>query len=518
MNTVHDLFGTGPNEPFRYLTVDSRTVGEGDVFVALAGGQQHGLAYAKQALNQKAVAVVCDLDEASACGHEFNELVFGDARVFAVEGLRARLGLLASQAYDHPSRQMHMIGVTGTSGKTSIVHLITQWLTSMGMNTGSIGTLGWGVGNQLRTQSGLTTPDVCAVHTHLANMLGEGAQTVAMEVSSHALDQGRVDEVAFDFAAFSNLSRDHLDYHEDMQAYGKAKAKLFDVASLRHAVINTDDAFGSMLYDSLCERRPSLPLTALHVHQTNDAAPTIAAGMVVASNIKHDAQGVAFDVHVGDDVHHVRTSLLGEFVVHNVLMAVTCLAAMGFDWAHLVKHSGCLHTVPGRMQRVVTEGSQHKPLVLVDYAHKPEALRQALHSVRVHTQGRVVCVFGCGGDRDSGKRPEMARMAELLADQVYVTDDNPRHEDADQIIADIMRGFEAPESVYVKRDRRKAIAAAIHGAQVGDVVVIAGKGHERTQEIRGVKYPFDDVAVATEVLDEWLADGEAKPSSMVVES
>lgn len=503
MMTVHDLFGTGPHEPFRYLSVDSRTVGEGDVFVALAGGQQHGLAYAQQALNQKAVAVVCDFDEASACGHEFNELMFGDARVFAVEGLRARLGAFASRAYGHPSRQMRMVGITGTSGKTSVVHLMTQWLMQMGVNAGSIGTLGWGVNNQLRTQSGLTTPDVCAVHAHLADMQGEGAQTVAMEVSSHALDQGRVDQVHFGVAAFNNLSRDHLDYHSDMDAYGLAKAKLFDVPSLSHAVINMDDAFGRVLHESLRERRPELTLVGLRV-QPGDAPVAMEDGTVLASNVRHGIDGVAFDVHVNGAVHSVQTSLLGGFVVPNVLMAAACLVALGHEWADVVKHADALQTVPGRMQRVRVENDADAPVVLVDYAHKPEALRQALESVRVHVEGRVICVFGCGGDRDAGKRPEMAAIAESLADQVFVTDDNPRQEDGDQIVADIMRGFTQPQQVCVQRDRAHAIADAVSAACAGDVVLIAGKGHERTQEVRGVKYPFDDASVAEQTLTDWV--------------
>jgi UDP-N-acetylmuramoyl-L-alanyl-D-glutamate--2,6-diaminopimelate ligase len=308
-----------------------------------------------------------------------------------------------------------------------------------------------------------------------------------MEVSSHALDQGRVDGVHFDVAVFTNLTRDHLDYHGDMQAYGAAKAKLLAWPGLRAAVVNLDDAYGR-------ELRAALPAGTHTIGLSSRGAQAD----VRAENVLLDAAGIGFDLIVGDERASVQSPLLGRFNVDNLLAVAGALHALGETAEVIASTLSRLQPVAGRMNRL--GGDNAMPLVVIDYAHTPDALEQALSSLRAHAQGRLVCVFGCGGERDVGKRPQMAAIAEAGADLVIVTDDNPRGEDGDAIVADILKGFSRPEVALVQRDRAAAIARAIGTASASDIVLIAGKGHEAWQDIAGVQHPFDDTEVARTAL------------------
>ena len=406
------------------------------------------------------------------------------------------MGGMADRFHGAPSHAMTMVGVTGTSGKTSTVQMIAQALQLRGRRSGTVGTLGAGLYGRAQA-TGFTTPLVLQTHELLADLRDAGADAVAMEVSSHALDQGRVDAVHYDVAVFTNLTRDHLDYHGDMAAYGAAKAKLFAREGLRAAVVNLDDAFGV----ELMTRLPGT-LRAIGTSTRGNAQAPVRAEKVVL-----DAGGIAFDLVVPGDQggtplesvrHAIRSPLLGRFNIDNLLAVAGVLHALGAVDADIAGVLPRLEPIPGRMNRL--GGAGGLPLVVVDYSHKPDPLQQALQSLRGHLHGRLFCVFGCGGERDRGKRPQMARIAEELAEVVIVTDDNPRGEDGDAIVADIVAGFERPDEAIVERDRRRAIERAIGDAGPDDIVLIAGKGHEPYQEVAGVKHPFDDSAVAREAL------------------
>ena len=463
------------------LVMDSRRIEPGDAFVAIAGFGTHGLAFVEQAKEKHASAILFDASKPSA-EHP------APADAIGVPELRARMGGMADQFHGRPSAAMTTIGVTGTSGKTSTVQLLAQALESRGVRSGTIGTLGAGLYGQA-VPTGFTTPLVLQTHALLAELRDAGAQAVAMEVSSHALDQGRVDAVHFAIGVFTNLTRDHLDYHGDMETYGAAKAKLFAWPGLRAAVINLDDDYGRRLYASLPRGLQGIGVSA----RGADVADIRAADIVL------DASGMAFDLHIGGETRRVRSPLLGRFNVDNLLVVAGVLQAMGEGVDAIVDALQKLQPIPGRMNRL--GGHDGLPLVVVDYSHKPDPLEQALQSLRGHLRGRLTCVFGCGGERDTGKRPQMAAIAERLADKVVVTDDNPRGEDGDAIVADILRGFEKPAAVIVQRDRAAAIARAVGEAGPDDIVLIAGKGHETYQDVAGVKHPFDDSVQARNALE-----------------
>ncbi|MBB3345461.1 UDP-N-acetylmuramoyl-L-alanyl-D-glutamate--2,6-diaminopimelate ligase [Luteimonas sp. RC10] len=462
------------------LVQDSRALRPGDAFVAIGGFGTHGLHFAAQAKAAGASAVLFEPPVPA-------EIETLPADAIAVAGLRDRMGTMADTFHGQPSRAMTMVGVTGTSGKTSTVQLLAQALEASGTRAGTIGTLGAGLHGAV-APTGFTTPLVLQTHALLAQLRDDGAQAVAMEVSSHALDQGRVDAVHFDVAVFTNLTRDHLDYHGDMAGYGEAKAKLFVRPGLKAAVINVDDPFGATL-----PARLDTAVRAIRVSAAGAADADIAA-----ADVALDADGIAFSLRIGGERLVVRSSLLGRFNVDNLLAVAGVLAALGQAPAQIVRALGVLQPIAGRMNRF--GGGDTQPLVVVDYSHKPDPLQQALQSLRGHLRGRLTCVFGCGGERDTGKRAQMAAIAEAHADRVIVTDDNPRRENGDAIVADILAGFERADTVRVQRDRGRAIAQAIAEAEPGDIVLIAGKGHEPYQEIDGVQHPFDDRQVAQAAL------------------
>ena len=466
----------------RGLSLDSRTIKAGDLHVALRGGREHGIAHAASALEHGAVAVIAE------AGPELARLDASFAnRVIAVDDLRAKLGGIAARFHGDASRRLRVSGVTGTNGKTSTVQLLGQALDRLGRRAATIGTLGAGFAGSLYVGE-RTTPDVISVQRLLARFLAEGATDIAMEVSSHALDQGRVDGVQFRLAVFTNLTRDHLDYHGSMEAYGAAKQRLFEWPGLAAAVINIDDAFGRRL-------AASLPVTVARLGFAIDQANAD----VRATGIEAHAHGLRFDLHTPWGEARIESPLLGRFNVSNLLAVAASLGALGHEFAEIRSVLGTLEPVSGRMSRL--GGEAGRPLVVVDYAHTPDALEQALASVRAHCAGVLVCVFGCGGERDAGKRPQMAGIAERLADRVIVTDDNPRAEDGDAIVAAIMQGFRDPAAIVVERDRHRAIHRAIAEARADDIVLVAGKGHEPYQEISGRRLPFDDREVARQALE-----------------
>ncbi len=473
------------------IVQDSRAITSGNAFVAIAGFGAHGLGFIAQAQAAGAAAVLFE-PPAPAEFDVSSMSIDADIAMIAVPGLRARLGQVADTFHGEPSRTTTTVGVTGTNGKTSTVQLLAQAWTLRGRRAGSIGTLGAGLYGDV-VPTGFTTPLVLQLHALLAQLRDAGADAVAMEVSSHALDQGRVDGVHFKVGVFTNLTRDHLDYHGTMDAYGSAKAKLFAWPGLETAVLNLDDAFGLELHADMCARN-STPVGLIGVSSRGAAAATVCADDIVL-----DLAGLSFALRIDGTTHAVRSPLLGRFNVDNLLTVAGALYALGEKPAQIATTLSMLQPVNGRMNRIGGDG--RLPLVVIDYAHTPDALEQALTSLRAHAAGRLVCVFGCGGDRDRGKRAQMAAIAETHADAVIVTDDNPRTENGDAIVADIAAGFMHPAAIIIQRDRAAAIATAIHTAAASDIVLIAGKGHEPYQEIDGVQYPFDDTAIARTALE-----------------
>ncbi len=476
-----DVAGVPDDTVITGLVQDSRALRPGDAFVAIGGFGTHGLHFVDTARAAGAAAVLFEPPVPA-------EIPALPADAIAVAGLRARLGAMADAFHGRPSRAMTMVGVTGTSGKTSTVQLLAQAFDAIGRRAGTIGTLGAGLHGAV-APTGFTTPLVLQTHALLADLRDAGADAVAMEVSSHALDQGRVDAVHYDVAVFTNLTRDHLDYHGDMAAYGEAKARLFVRDGLRAAVLNIDDAFGASLAAQLAAGVRALTTSAAG-HPVADIA---------AHDITLDDRGIAFTLRIDGASMPLRAALLGRFNVDNLLAVAGVLQALGHAPAEIVRVLGMLQPIPGRMNRL--GGGEAQPLVVVDYSHKPDPLAQALQSLRGHLRGELVCVFGCGGERDAGKRPQMAAIAEAQADRVIVTDDNPRRENGDAIVADILAGFSRPDAVVVERDRRRAIERAVGAARPGDIVLIAGKGHETYQDIAGVQHAFDDRLVAQAALD-----------------
>ncbi len=462
------------------MALDSRKVRPGFLFVAMAGLQEHGLAYAEQAIAEGAIAIIWE-SSPDVSAHELQHHV----PVIEVANLRYQLGKIASRFYGHPSRNMTVLGVTGTDGKTSVAHILAEALDDEDLPAGYIGTLGSGLIGGLR-KTMHTTPDAIALQGILAEMRDQRIRWVALEVSSHALDQGRVEGVRFDVAIFTNLTRDHLDYHGDLEAYAAAKRRLFQNPALGVAVLNLDDPYGDALADSLKDELRVLGFGTRKTQYEFDA--------VIAKDITFDSRGTHIKVQTPWGEDEFSSSLLGRFNVQNLLAALAAMLVQGVELAEALVRLSRVHTVPGRMESF---GGEVGPLAIIDYAHTPAALEHVLTAAREHCKGELWCVFGCGGDRDQGKRPLMAAIAEQFADRVVVTNDNPRSEAPEQIINQIMLGFTQPSAVMVEMDRAVAIEQALSQAGSNDVVLIAGKGHETVQVI-GDEYIYlsdrDEVA------------------------
>ncbi len=473
------------------ISTDSREVRSGDLFCALSGVKAQGHDFITQALAAGAAAVVWDKPPgmASLDAARLAQGMRHSVPLIAVENLRAHLGVIAARFYGDASRALTVYGVTGTNGKTSCTHFIARALQA-DAPCGVIGTLGNGLVDALEPTHH-TTPDAVTLQALLAQLRSDGARAVAMEVSSHGLDQGRVNGVLFKCAVFTNLSRDHLDYHSDMDAYGQAKARLFSMPGLQHAVINTDDAFGR----GLLGRMPTTVNAVSYglVGEARAPHPTVYAERV---ELLHD--GLRLRVNSPWGAADISSRLLGRFNASNLLAALGALLVTGMPFAHACARIQKLTTVPGRMQRY---GGAGQPLAVVDYAHTPDALQHVLQALREHCRGKLRCVFGCGGDRDRGKRPIMGRIAEAYADEVVLTDDNPRSEDPAVITQDILAGMQAPQRVRVTHDRATAIAEALRASAPDDVVLVAGKGHETVQIVGTRQLAFNDGAQVAALLN-----------------
>ena len=469
------------------LATDSRRVRRGDTFVAYPGATVDGRKFIAQAIANGARAVLWERR-----GFKWTSSL----RVpnLGVTDLRARAGLIASHVYGNPSARLWMVGVTGTNGKTTCSQWIARAMSDNGRRSAVIGTLGYGLRKALKPLTN-TTPDAVWLHAQLAEFARRGARATSMEVSSIGLDQGRVAGVQFDVALFTNLTRDHFDYHGTLRRYRAAKARLFDCESLKYAVINLDDEFGAEL--ATRSRRRGLKVIGYGFGLRGRGNGKRIA-RVTGSNLVADARGVRFDVATPWGAARVASRVLGRFNASNLLGTLAVLLASGVSLRKAVAALGKAAPVAGRMQTV---GGGARPLVVVDYAHTPDALKQVLHALRElinADSSRLICVFGCGGERDRGKRPQMGRIATRLADQVVITSDNPRRENPRAIMRDIAAG--AGAAAECELDRRRAIKRAIGAARRGDVVLIAGKGHEKYQEINGVRRPFSDLEVARAAL------------------
>ena len=486
------------------LVSDSRQVAAGDTFVAYPGEARDGRAFIPDAIARGAAAVLWER-------RNYAWPASYRVRNVGIDDLRAKAGVIASEIYGRPSARLSMIGVTGTNGKTSCSHWIAQSLSRLGRRCGVIGTLGSGWPGKLESNAN-TTPDAVWLQGRLSDFVRQRARAVAMEVSSHGLAQDRVAGVEFDVALLTNLTRDHLDYHGTMRDYRKAKARLFRFPQLGTAVLNLDDAFGAALLGPT--RRRGVRVVG---YGFEPALPPQLRGTriprVSGRRLRLGAEGVAFEVATPWGRGTLESALIGRFNAQNLLASLAVLLASGVALDDALEALRKVRAVPGRTERY---GGGRRPLVVVDYAHTPDALENVLHALReLMTPGRsgrrsddgpkLVCVFGCGGDRDRGKRPLMGRIAAELADEVIVTSDNPRNEDPHAIISEILAGVRE-RSAHVRcavvPDRAKATRLAVRGARAADVVLVAGKGHEQHQEIAGVKHPYSDATTVRAALGE----------------
>jgi UDP-N-acetylmuramoyl-L-alanyl-D-glutamate--2,6-diaminopimelate ligase len=470
------------------VTTDSRKVAPGDAFIAWPGQATDGRRYVQAALDAGAVTCIVERDGIEAFG-------FDDARVASLPGLKAAAGVVADAFFDHPSAALDMLAVTGTNGKSSSAWWCAQALTLLGRRSGVIGTLGIGEPPSRSRAAqidftGLTTPDPVRLHAELARFVREGFAACAIEASSIGIEEQRLAALSIRVALLTNFTRDHLDYHGTMEAYWRAKRKLFDWPGLRAAVVNIDDPQGAALADELA--RTALDLWTVSVG---------GGARLVARDLGYGDGGLSFTVHEGASRATVRSSLIGDYNVHNLLGVIAGLRALGLALADIAAVVPQLSAVPGRMQRV--GDGLGAPQIVVDYAHTPDALQKVLDALRPLARsrgGQLVCLFGCGGNRDATKRPLMGAIASRAADRVVVTSDNPRGEYPRAILEQIVAGITDFVCIDVIEDRRAAIARAVAEASPRDVIVLAGKGHEDYQEIAGVRHPFSDVAEATQAL------------------
>ncbi|MDP9500708.1 UDP-N-acetylmuramoyl-L-alanyl-D-glutamate--2,6-diaminopimelate ligase [Bisgaard Taxon 45] len=465
-----------PNIELTDMILDSRAVKQGCLFVALPGHQVDGRQYIPQAIANGASAVLAETEQAQQ--HLSTKMEQG-VPIISFYQLGHHLSELAGLFYDNPSRKLTLVGVTGTNGKTTISQLLAQWTALLGHRSAVMGTIGNGLLGQMKEATN-TTGSAVEIQASLASFVNQGADFAAIEVSSHGLVQHRVDNLAFDVAIFTNLSRDHLDYHQNMENYALAKKRLFTELDSQHHIINADDAVGQVWLKELPHA------VAVSCRADFQACQ---AHWLKATDIQFSNQGAVIQFASSWGSGELPSALIGQFNVSNLLLVFATLLSLGYDIEELMKTVPQLTGVCGRMERL---GIPQQPTAIVDYAHTPDALEKALQAARLHCQGTLWCVFGCGGDRDRGKRPLMAKVAEQFADKVIVTDDNPRTESATQIVQDILAGFEQPQQVDVCHARDQAIIQALQQAQTDDVVLIAGKGHEDYQIIGTQKQHFSD--------------------------
>ncbi len=494
-----------------HLRLDHRSVRPGDIFIALRGKTTDARQFITTAIKRGAAAVLIEDDGQQSI--EAIKAQLGSTPGLAIQGLRQQLGSLAHRWYGQPSKLLKTVAITGTSGKTSCTTWVAELCDRLGLPSGVIGTRGAGMINSKSAQVqleplNLTTPQVVDLHQWLETLRADGASVVAFEASSVGLEQGRLDQVDLDCAVFTNLSRDHLDYHGDMGSYREAKTKLFRQPGLRTAVINCDDpASAAML---AVARSTDAAVIQVHIDDSDshNQALRLKLGvhkkekLLYAQRVRIEGHTTAFWLGGDFGSARVRTILAGRFNISNLLCVAAACLGLGFSLGEIAKQVEALKPVEGRME---VFGGNQAPLVVVDYAHKPDALEKVLVSLREQALargGQLWCVFGCGGDRDRGKRPLMGEIASRLADRIVVTSDNPRRESPQTIIADILKGIKTPAAnkVRIELDRKRAIQLAIQEAAVTDVVVLAGKGHETYQEVGDQKIPFSDAQITRESL------------------
>ena len=465
-----------PSTLISHLTLDSRDVSSGSLFLGVPGEKTDGRRFVDQALRAGAAAVLVE-------GHEWDASQ-SRTNCFPVDDLKKQVGLIANRFFGSPSHALCVIGITGTNGKTTCASLLAQALGLLGHQSGLIGTTGWGMTGDLQPAA-LTTPDAITLQSQLADLVEQGADSVCLEVSSHAIDQGRIEGIEFNSALFTNLSRDHLDYHQTMERYAETKLLLFRRTELESVIINVADAVG-------CAFASQEFSAKLWTYGQDDSADVFPAKIDVESG------GITLCLHSPIGEMSFTSELRGHFNVANLSAVATTLMAHGYSASRISEVMGQLQPAPGRMLFCRGSGAG-RPTVVVDYAHTPEALSTLLKSLRTYTDGELWCVFGCGGERDRGKRAEMGRAAAVGADHVVLTNDNPRGEDPDEILSDIADGLSVPAQAHIPQ-RDLAIAYALEQAASRDLVVIAGKGHETSQIVGDQVLPFNDQAVAEEIL------------------
>ena len=462
------------------ISNDSRFVKKNTLFLAYPGLHFDGRNYIPEAIKKGAKAIL----------YEKKDFVWKkswNVPHLSIDDLKNKEGEIAHIFYKEPSKKIYTIGVTGTNGKTSCTYWIAELQNILGKKTGLIGTLGYGC-KKLKNHA-YTTPDAISNHRIFKDFKENHVKSVVMEVSSHALAQGRVNSIHFDVAVFTNLSRDHLDYHLNFKNYFNEKKKLFHFPSLKVAVINIDDVYGKKLKTSLAKNKLKVITYG------------IKGGDIRATHINYSTSRTTFRLHFKKEIYQVDVPLVGEFNVYNVLAVVSSLISSGFEIKKIIKQLACISQVPGRMEKI---GKKSTPKVFIDYAHTPDALQKALETLKGKTYGKLICVFGCGGNRDTGKRQAMAKAVSKLADMSFITSDNPRNESPKKIVNEISKFMKGSFKIEIKRD--KAIEKAIQFAKKEDVILIAGKGHEKYQEINGIRYPFSDQKCTKNALKHYKTD------------
>ncbi|MBI2791707.1 MAG: UDP-N-acetylmuramoyl-L-alanyl-D-glutamate--2,6-diaminopimelate ligase [Gammaproteobacteria bacterium] len=478
------------------LSLNTKQLQPGELFIAIPGHSNDGRSYINDAIANGARAIVVEADGLAAFSYQSSSLV----PVIPIKNLSAKLDIIATRFYNDPSRELQVTGVTGTNGKTTTCYLLAQALSRLGISCGVMGTLGFGFIDSLQDCQ-LTTPDAISLQKYLKNLKDKGAKAVGMEVSSHGLAQARVNSVQFKSAIFTNLTQDHLDYHGNMHEYGRAKQKLFQFPSLERAVVNGDSEYCQKILQAM---RRDFPVVVYTLNKTLADIPRFQKSSILpitTKNIELEQKGMSAIIETPWGKGKLKSPLLGQFNLSNLLgvLAELCLQECDFEAAlHALSHA---HAAPGRMQRL---GGVRTPQVIIDYAHTPDALENALKSARTHCRRRLWCVFGCGGDRDKDKRAKMGGIAATYADRVVVTSDNPRTEDPMQIIEDILQGVELvhSEKIVVEENRESAIEYAISHTLAVDTILIAGKGHEDYQIIGQTKFPFSDAHCVNKLLSE----------------
>ncbi len=479
-----------PTLSFNKISSDSQQLEQGDVFLAINGVTRHGIDFALNANQANAGIVLYDANDEYA--NERLVLLSKQMNIpmLSVTGLNEQYGELISRFYAEPSKNMTIIGVTGTDGKTSVTHLLSQALIKCDKKVASIGTLGVGIGNEL-IDTGLTTPNAETIQKALADFNAQQCDAVVMEVSSHALHQYRVVGCEFDLAVFTNLGSDHLDYHQNLSLYANAKERLFHWSSLSKRILNQNDEFGQAL--ALKFDHSSVLTYSSDAIKKNDKA----TADVSLKAVRSIDGGKELTIKIPNAEIKVNTQLIGDFNIDNILAVVSVLVALNVSASDISQACDRLQPIPGRMQQI---NAIDEKQVIVDFAHTAQALKASLIAVKEQCKGKVWCVFGCGGNRDQSKRAQMGVIAELYADHVVITDDNPRNEDAKSIVNDILKGCKKKEQHDVIHDRKMAISYAIEQAQEGDAILIAGKGHESFQIVRDHKIPFSDQYIAEQCL------------------